>query len=152
MRKRKKSGLETHDLKNDFNWIEMKILILGGTRFLGYHLVKAALARNHEITLFNRGTYPSPSENVETIHGDRNRDLDKLQGRRWDAVIDTCGFVPRTVSASAKILSPSIDRYVFISSLSAYADLSANGVNENAQLATLTTEQLEQANAIDSSG
>ena len=130
----------------------MKILILGGTRFLGYHLVTAALARNHEITLFNRGTHPSPSQNVETIHGDRNRDRAKLQGRRWDAVIDTCGFVPRAVTASAKLLSRSIDRYVFISSLSAYADLSAAEVDENAPLATLTTEQLDQANAIDSSG
>lgn len=130
----------------------MKILILGGTRFLGYHLVTAALACNHEITLFNRGTHPSPSETVETINGDRNRDLTKLQGRRWDAVIDTCGFVPRAVSASAKLLSNTIDRYVFISSLSAYADLSADGVDENAPLATLTTEQLDQANAIDSSG
>ena len=131
----------------------MKILILGGTRFVGRHLVAAALTRNHEITLFNRGKHWSASlTSVETICGDRNSDLAKLQGRRWDAVVDTCGYLPRTVRASARILSPSVDRYVFISSLSAYADLSVPGVDETAPLATLTSQQLDQANEIDSSG
>ena len=101
----------------------MKLLILGGTRFVGRHLVTAALARNHEITFFNRGKHrgkhPSAAlTSVETIYGDRNSDLTKLQGRRWDAVVDTCGYLPRTVRASAEILSHSVDRYVFISSLS----------------------------------
>jgi 2'-hydroxyisoflavone reductase len=135
----------------------MKLLILGGTRFVGRHLVTAALARNHEITLFNRGKHrgknpPAALTGVETIHGDRNSDLAKLQGRRWDAVVDTCEYLPRTVRASAEILCHSVDRYVFISSLSAYADLSVVGVDETAPLATLTSEQLEQANEIDSSG
>ena len=84
----------------------MKLLILGGTRFVGRHLVTAALARNHEITLFNRGKHnvPDPysaSTNIETIQGDRNNDLDKLQGRHWDAVIDTCGYLPRSVTSAA---------------------------------------------------
>ena len=84
----------------------MKLLILGGTRFVGRHLVTAALARNHEVTLFNRGKHPSGDlTNVETIYGDRNSDLAKLQGRRWDAVVDTCGYLPRTVRASAENLS-----------------------------------------------
>ena len=62
----------------------MKLLILGGTRFVGRHLVTAALERNHEITLFNRGKHPSAAlTNVETIYGDRNSDLTALQGRRW---------------------------------------------------------------------
>src|SRR5882672_6609134 len=131
----------------------MKLLILGGTRFVGRHLVTAALARNHEITLFNRGKHPSAAlTGVETIHGDRNSDLAKLQGRRWDAVLDTSGYLPRTVRASAEILCHSVDRYVFISSLSAYADLSVVGIGETAPLAALTSEQLEQANEIDSSG
>ncbi|HEX6729884.1 MAG TPA: NAD-dependent epimerase/dehydratase family protein [Pyrinomonadaceae bacterium] len=131
----------------------MKLLILGGTRFVGRHLVNAALARDHEITLFNRGTHSPPvSTSIETVYGDRNRDLPKLQGRRWDAVIDTCGYLPRTVKASAEILSHSVEEYVFISSISVYADVSVPGVDETASLATLTTEQLEQANAIDSSG
>ena len=131
----------------------MKLLILGGTRFLGRHLVGAALARNHEVTLFNRGTHPAPATNgVETIHGDRSSDLAKIQGRRWDVVIDTCGYLPRTVKASAEALSDSVDRYVFTSSLSVYADFSVPGIDETAPLATLTSEQLEEANAIDASG
>jgi len=131
----------------------MKLLILGGTRFVGRHLVTAALARDHEITLFNRGKHPSAAlTSVETIHGDRNSDLAKLQGRRWDAVVDTCGYLPRTVRASAEILSHSVDAYVFISSLSVYADFSRLGIDETAPLAALTSEQLKKANAIDSSG
>ncbi|MGI8732187.1 MAG: NAD-dependent epimerase/dehydratase family protein [Pyrinomonadaceae bacterium] len=135
----------------------MKLLILGGTRFLGRHLVKAALARQHEITLFNRGKHhgkdPSAAlANVETIYGDRNNDLAKLQGRRWDAVIDTCGYLPCTVRASAEILTDSVDRYVFISSISVYADVSVFGVDETAPVAGLTSEQLAEANEIDSSG
>ena len=131
----------------------MKLLILGGTRFVGRHLVTAALARNHEVTLFNRGHHPSAAPaGVETIYGDRNSDLAKLQGRRWDAVVDTCGYLPRTVRASAEILSHSVDRYVFISSLSVYADLGVCGINETAHLATLTSEQLDQVSEIDSSG
>src|SRR5882762_605953 len=103
----------------------MKLLILGGTRFVGRHLVTAALARNHEITLFNRGQHPAAAlSSVETIHGERNSDLAKLKGRCWDGVIDTCGYLPRTVRASAEILSHSLDRYVFISSLSVYPDFS----------------------------
>ena len=111
----------------------MKLLILGGTRFLGRHLVMAALARNHEVTLFNRGKHPSaPLTGVETIYGDRNSDLAKLQGRRWDAVVDTCGYLPPAVRASAEILSHSVDRYVFISTQSVYADVSVVGIDETA--------------------
>lgn len=131
----------------------MKLLIIGGTRFIGRHLVTAALARQHEVTLFNRGNHSlAATADVETIHGDRNRDLAKLQGRRWDAVIDTCGYLPRTVRTSAESLAHSVERYVFISSLSAYADFSAFGMDENAPLSRLTSEQVEEANAIDSSG
>ncbi len=131
----------------------MKLLILGGTRFVGRHLVTAAIARGHEVTLFNRGRHsPDASADVETILGDRNCDLDKLRGHRWDAVVDTCGYLPRTVKASAEILSSSVDTYVFVSSLSAYADFSQAGIDENAPLATLTSEQLAAANAIDPSG
>jgi 2'-hydroxyisoflavone reductase len=131
----------------------MKLLILGGTRFVGRHLVTAALAREHEITLFNRGKHPSAAlTGVETIYGDRNNDLAKLQGRRWDAVVDTSGYLPRTVRASVEVLSQSIDRYVFISSVSVYADFSVIGIDETSAVATLTSEQLEKANEIDSSG
>jgi 2'-hydroxyisoflavone reductase len=131
----------------------MKLLILGGTRFVGRHLVTAARARGHEVTLFNRGRHSTDAPaGVETILGDRNRDLDKLRGRRWDALVDTCGYLPRTVKASAEILSSSVNTYVFVSSLSAYADFSQAGIDESAPLATLTSEQLAKANAIDPSG
>jgi 2'-hydroxyisoflavone reductase len=129
----------------------MKVLIIGGTRFVGRHLVTAALDRDHEVTLFNRGRHSSETP-VETIHGDRNSDLAKLQGRRWDVVVDTCGMLPRQVRSAAETLSGSVDRYMFISSISAYADLSAPGVDESAPLATLSDEQLQKANEIGSSG
>ena len=131
----------------------MKLLILGGTRFVGRHLVTAALARNHEVTLFNRGKHPSDvPTSVEQIHGDRNNDLGKLKGRRWDAVVDTSGYLPRSVRASAETLSDSVDAYLFISSVSVYADLGVVDIEETAPLATLTGAQLDQANAIDSTG
>lgn len=131
----------------------MNLLIIGGTKFLGRHLVNAALSCDHQVTLFNRGTQSAtvPTD-VETIRGDRSKDLDKLKGRRWDAVVDTCGYLPRTVRASAEALAGSVDRYVFISSQSVYADVSVSGVDENAPLAKLSSEQLDEANAIDTSG
>jgi 2'-hydroxyisoflavone reductase len=128
----------------------MKLLIIGGTRFLGRHFVTAARARDHQVTLFNRGRYPI-SPDVETIRGDRYTDLDKLRGRRWDAVIDTCGMLPRAVSAAAEALSHSVDRYVFISTQNVYADVSVS-VDEAAPLKTLTNEEIAEAYAIDTSG
>lgn len=130
----------------------MKLLIIGGTRFVGRHLVTAALEHEHEITLFNRGRHQTATvSGVETIHGDRNTDLGKLQGPRWDAVVDTCGYLPRTVNASAAALSHLVDRYVFLSSISAYANPRAFNVNETAPTKELTSEELDQANAIDAS-
>jgi 2'-hydroxyisoflavone reductase len=130
----------------------MKLLIIGGTRFVGRHLATVALARGHEVTLFHRGTQAAQFDGVEEIHGDRNTDLAKLAGREWDAVIDTCGYLPRSVKAAAELLSDAVDRYVFISSQSAYADVSVPGVVESSPLATLPSEQLAEANRIDSSG
>ncbi len=84
----------------------MEILIIGGTRFLGRAIVDAALAQGHQLTLFNRGcTNPGLYPEVETLTGDRDGELDSLSGRRWDAVMDTCGYVPRIVRRSAKKLS-----------------------------------------------
>ena len=129
----------------------MKLLIIGGTRFLGRYLVTSALANNHEVTLFNRGRHPS-EPTVETIQGDRNKDLEKLKGRRWDAVVDTCGMLPRAVKAAAQVLSDSVETYTFISTQNVYADVSTPGVDETSPLKSLTPEQLEQANAIDTTG
>lgn len=128
----------------------MELLILGGTRFLGLHLAEAALARGHEVTTFNRGNYPAVA-GAETIRGDRHTDLYKLEDRRWDAAIDTSGHLPRAVRAAAEALSGAVDRYVFISSQNAYANVSVPGIDETYPLATLTTEQLDRANAIDTS-
>ena len=130
----------------------MKLLILGGTRFVGRYLTVTAVARGHEVTLFNRGNYPLPDTTVELIKGDRHGDLAELKGRRWDAVIDTSGYLPHTVKASAELLSDAVDLYVFISSQSAYVDVSTRGVEETAPLKTLTGEQLDEANAITGSG
>src|ERR1041384_4972888 len=131
----------------------MKLLIIGGTRFLGRHVLTAALARDYEVTLFNRGRYSSElSRRVETIQGDRNTDLSRLRGRRWDAVVDTCGMLPRAVRATAEALSDSVDHYTFISTQNVYADVSTPGVNESAPLRTLTSEELDEAYAIDTSG
>ena len=131
----------------------MKLLILGGTRFVGRHLVIAARARGHEVTLFNRGNHPIEAlGQIETIRGDRHTELHKLRGRRWDVVVDTSGHLPRTVKAAAEILSDEVERYVFISSQNAYKDVSVPGIAETYPLATLTEEQIDRANAIDTSG
>src|SRR5690349_795477 len=131
----------------------MNLLILGGTRFLGRHLVTAAQARGHEVTLFNRGNYSNEGlGTVESIRGDRHTELHKLKGRSWDAIIDTSGHLPRAVKAAAEVLSEEVERYVFISTQNAYKDVSVPGIDESYPLATLTEEQLNRANAIDTSG
>ncbi len=103
----------------------MKLLVLGGTKFLGRAAVEAALARGHEVTLFNRGeTNPELFPEAEKVRGDREHDLAALAGRTWDAVIDPSGYVPHIVRASADALADSVDHYLFISSVSVYADFS----------------------------
>ncbi len=131
----------------------MKILIIGGTKFLGRHLVAAAQAKNHEVTLFHRGKHLSEGiEAVEEIFGDRNQDLDKLENRHWDACLDTSGYLPQTVKASAEALKNSVEQYVFISSISAYADFSDSDYDESAPLAVLSEEQKVKAGKIDPKG
>ena len=103
----------------------MRILVLGGTRFLGRALAEDALARGHELTLFNRGrTDPDLFPEAERLRGDRKTDLAVLGGRTWDAVIDTSGYVPADVRASAEVLRDS-GRYAFVSSVSVYADFTS---------------------------
>ena len=115
----------------------MKLLLLGGPRFLGRAVTDAALAAGHELTLFNRGQtgvdlYPE----VERLHGDRDGGLDALCGRSWDAVIDTCGYVPRVVEAGAELLRDAAAHYVFVSSISVYASFD-HVVTEDSPLAAL---------------
>jgi 2'-hydroxyisoflavone reductase len=124
------------------------ILMLGGTGFLGPQAVEAALRRGHKVTLFNRGkTRPGLFPGLEKLHGDREKDdLKALEGRRWDAVVDTSANVPRWVKKAAAVLGPNIGHYVYISSISAYADLSKPGSDETAPVATIddpTTEKID---------
>lgn len=126
----------------------MNILIIGGTRFLGRHVVESALARGHQVTLFNRGqTNPDIFPEIETIIGDRETDLDILADRRWEAVIDTCGYFPRVVELSARALKNSVSQYVFISSVSVYADFEVAGIEEDYPLATMEDETVEESTA-----
>jgi 2'-hydroxyisoflavone reductase len=123
----------------------MRILIIGGTRFLGRHLVEAALARAHEVTLFNRGkSNPDLFPQLETILGDREKDLEKLKGRIWDAVIDVAVYFPRIVRLSAEVLEPNVSRYVFISSISVYADFKKVGIDESDPVGKIEDETVEE--------
>jgi 2'-hydroxyisoflavone reductase len=123
----------------------MKLLILGGPRFLGRALIEAAQAYGHEVTLFNRGrTNAELYPDVEKLYGDRDGDLDALRGRRWDAVIDTCGYVPRIVNASGELLADAADHYTFISSLSVYSGPATPGRDESAAVGTLEDETMEE--------
>lgn len=115
----------------------LRLLILGGTGFTGPFQVRSALERGHKVTVFNRGkTHPGelPKE-VEQLIGDRNGQLDALKGRKWDVVIDNPTSVPVWVRDAAQILKGNVDRYVFISTISVYADSSKPGTDESAPLA-----------------
>lgn len=113
----------------------MKLLVFGGTQFLGRAVVEAALARGNELTLFNRGkTNPELYPEVEKVHGDRA--ADPLPQGEWDAVLDVPGYLPAVVRRSAEALHDSVDRYVFVSSMSVYADL-AEGPTEDTARAEL---------------
>ena len=123
----------------------MKLLILGGSMFLGRYIVETALAHGHEVTLFNRGQHnPDLFPGIEKLKGNRDRELGVLQGRRWDAVIDTCGYVPRIVRASAELLADAVQHYTFISSISVYADLSKPGADESTPVGTLQDATVEE--------
>ncbi len=123
----------------------MRLLIIGGTRFLGRALVDEALAAGHEVTLFNRGrSNPGLCPVVEKIHGDRESDLHLLDGRRWEAAIDTCGYVPRVVRASAGYLSGAVEHYSFVSSMSVYAEPLPVGLDESGPVGVLVDESVEE--------
>lgn len=116
----------------------MKLLVIGGTEFVGRHVVEAALAAGHEVTLFNRGrTNPRLFPEVEHLHGDREtiEGLGILQGRSWHAVLDTCAYVPRVARMSAERLAGSAEHYTFISTCSVYPDERTTGLDETAPLA-----------------
>ena len=119
----------------------MRLLVIGGTVFLGRHLVLEALAAGHKVTTLNRGTHNLAEQaNVEKLIDDRTKDLDILTGREFDAVIDTSGYEPGIVSHSMKALATSVDRYVFISSVSVYGTFDKPGLNENDPIKYSTKE------------
>jgi 2'-hydroxyisoflavone reductase len=104
----------------------LRILVLGGTRFIGIYITELAIKRGHVVTLFNRGkTNPQLFAKLEKLKGDRDGQLDPLRGRKWDVVIDDSGFIPRQVRLSAELLASSVRQYVFMSSVSVYASFAA---------------------------
>ena len=121
----------------------LKLLILGGTGFLGPHTVEYALKRGHEITLFNRGrTNADMYPDLEKLTGDRFGDLSALEGRDWDVCLDNSGYIPATVEASAGLLSKHVKQYVFISSISVFADFTRKGLDEDAPVGVITDEEI----------
>ncbi len=127
----------------------LNLLILGGTGFIGPHMVERALERGHTVTLFNRGkTNTHLFPDLEKLKGNRDPDVEgglaPLQGRGWDAAIDTASFYPRWVNASANLLADHVDQYVFISSISVYKDGSIHNMTENAAVGTIEDETVEE--------
>lgn len=131
----------------------LRVLIFGGTGFIGPHFVEVLRARGHKLTLFNRGKRnPKLFPDVETLLGDRNGPAaavtDALKGRDWDVVIDNSGYTPKQVKVTTDALKGHAQHYIFVSSISVYADLTRPGIDEDYKLATLadpTTEEITDA-------
>jgi len=135
----------------------MKVLVLGGTVFLGRHLARAALDRGHHVTLFHRGRHPWQADDlsadarsrVDEIAGDRRGGLDRLAGRRWDAVIDPSGFFPDDVAASARALANAVGHYTFVSSISACASFEPIGITEDGPALVLSDDERREGQTLD---
>lgn len=112
----------------------MNVLIIGGTRFVGRHIAEALNERGHKVALFNRGSNPAVHPGLEQIRGDRTTDLAALDGRTWDAVIDTCGYTPDVVERSAQFFESRAGRYLFVSTVSVYDEQRAQSPDEDAPL------------------
>lgn len=125
----------------------MNLLVLGGTRFVGRHLVDYALQAGHTVTLFNRGrSNPELFPQAEKLVGDRTGDLSLLAGRTWDAVIDVNGYAPRLVRNTATLLAGAVKHYTFISTISVYAHDGIPDQDEDAPLATMPDPTVEEVN------
>jgi 2'-hydroxyisoflavone reductase len=123
----------------------MRLLLLGGTSFLGRHISLQALDRGHQLTLFTRGrTNPELFPEAERLHGDRDGGLESLRGRSFDAVIDTSGYVPRVVSQSAELLAGNVGSYLFVSSVSVYDGNGGAGSEVDGPVGTIADETTEQ--------
>ncbi len=129
---------------------KLNVLILGGTAFLGPQIVEELLGRGHTVTLFNRGkTNPNLFPDLEKLRGDRNGDLKSLEGRQWDAVIDTSGYTKPQAELSAGLLKDAVGHYVFISTISVYAGYAQAGMDESAPVAQLPPGVDENTTTID---
>ncbi|HKK07565.1 MAG TPA: NAD-dependent epimerase/dehydratase family protein [Gemmatimonadota bacterium] len=123
----------------------LRILILGGTGFIGPHQVRYALSRGHRVTLFNRGkTNPGLFPDVEKLRGDRNGDLESLKGRSWDVCIDNSASNHVWVELSASLLKDAVRQYLYVSSISAYSDTSTPGADEDAPTYTYETAGVDR--------
>jgi len=127
----------------------LRWLVLGGTAFLGPAVVDHALARGHQVTLFNRGQ-PNPQlyPDLEKLQGDRDGDLAALAGRDWDVVLDTSAYYPRVVDAAARLLRDHVRQYIFISSISVYADFTQRGIDETSPVGTVTPEEVAAVDSV----
>lgn len=126
----------------------MRILILGGTQFIGRYFAILATKHGHDVTVFSRGSRPAPEGITKEIIGDRNTDLAKLRGQTWDAVVDTSAYIPRHVRDAARELRNTVERYLFVSTVSIYANDDVSGNDEDSALIRLedpTTEQVSDA-------
>jgi len=123
----------------------LRVLILGGTGFIGPHFVEVLRGAGHTLTLLNRGRRnPKLFPDVETLIGDRNGQMDAIKGRDWDVVIDNSGYTLKQVKLSTDILKGHAQNYIYISSISAYADLTPPGIDEDYKLATLADPNVEE--------
>jgi 2'-hydroxyisoflavone reductase len=122
----------------------LRILMLGGTGYIGPHMVSEFLRRGHQVSLFNRGrTNEDLFPDLETLLGDRDGGLDVLKGKKWDAVVDNSGYVPRHVADSARLLASAVSHYLYISTISVYASFAVAN-EEDSPLATMPDESIEE--------
>ena len=139
---------ETHPARMDHSG--MRVLVLGGTQFVGRHIVEALLEAGHVVSILNRGLSPDElPARVERLRGDRDGGalgLSALKGRSWDACVDVSGYTPRQVRPSAEMLSASVSRYVFISAVSVYGDPDRRPVRETQPLIPAADEDVTDVN------
>ena len=122
----------------------MRFLVLGGTNFVGRHLVQRALTEGHEVVLFNRGrSNPGIFDGAEEVRGDRDGGLDELHGRTFDRVVDVSGYVPRIVRQSAELFRDATEHYTFVSTVSVYADFTRTDIDEDSPVATISDQGVE---------
>ncbi|MDH3734586.1 MAG: twin-arginine translocation signal domain-containing protein [Gemmatimonadota bacterium] len=125
----------------------LRVLILGGTGWLGPNQVRTAVGRGHEVTLFNRGRRnPGMFPELETLIGDRNDNLESLRGRTWDVVIDNSATIPRWVRQSTEVLGDSVGAYVFVSSVGVYLPYLTAPLAEDGPVGTIDDPTTEEVN------